>query len=123
MTIPKALPPGVNHHTATRLVEKQMTTIADVAIGQQTFSTQAGNTGQAVDKFTRPQRKLRLRLKLRRADDIGLCRSLRRFYKGLGDCHDGVRLKFRSGGGFHFFAFPADCKGFPFRRQGFGSFA
>jgi len=39
--IPKALPPGTNHHAATRLVESQMQGIVDAATEQQTAPQQA----------------------------------------------------------------------------------
>jgi hypothetical protein len=36
MTIPKALPPGVNHHAATRAAAAQVQGMADAAIQQAT---------------------------------------------------------------------------------------
>ena len=42
-----ALPASVNHHAATKLVEKQMNTIADAAIGQQTAPQQTAQRFKA----------------------------------------------------------------------------
>jgi len=47
MKLKNALPAGVNHHAATKLVEKQMNTIADAAIGQQTASQQTAQRFKA----------------------------------------------------------------------------
>jgi hypothetical protein len=47
MKLKNALPASVNHHAATKLVEKQMNTIADAAIGQQTAPQQTAQRFKA----------------------------------------------------------------------------
>jgi hypothetical protein len=47
MKLKNTLPAGVNHHAATKLVEKQMNTIADAAIGQQTAPQQTAQRFKA----------------------------------------------------------------------------
>ena len=43
MKLKNALPAGVNHHAATKLVEKQMNTIADAAMGSRPLHSKPRN--------------------------------------------------------------------------------